>query len=276
MPAPDRRKELGQYFTPAPVIEFALDALARLDVDGDAESRRIVDPSCGDAGFLVRAVDRGLARPEVVWGTDSDPALHEVWEEHGLLRRRFRLEIADGLLAESEAGFDWVVGNPPYAGDGLIKADAETLWRVAERFELPALRYGKLMSDPEDCRRLPLEVLFVERFVHLCREGGLLAAVLPVGLFANARWRFVREWLLPRVTLELVVQLPRATFGAAGITAHTCLAIARKQPPPPGHEVCFAQVDHIGVGSERNDLPELLAKWQAGESVGQDGAPWRL
>ena len=101
--------------------------------------------------------------------------------------------------------------------------------------------------------------------------------VLPEGLLANDRWRFVREWLLPRVTLHAVVGLPRTTFRAGRITARTCLLIARKAPPGPDHEVLLAEVEHIGHrAGEPNDLPGVLEAWQDGREVVEEGKPWRV
>lgn len=173
-----------------------------------------------------------------------------------------------------DGGFDWVVGNPPYAGEGLKQANARALREIADRYQLPALRWGRLISTPEDCRRMPVEVLFLERFLQLCTPGGLVAVVLPVGLFANARWRFVRDWLLERFTVEGVIGLPRSAFRHSGITAHTCLAVIRRCPPESGHEVFLAEADAVGLDDGGNDLPELLAAWQQGRELSDSRRPW--
>lgn len=271
-------KRLGQYFTSPTVVDFALDLLEWLSADQDAGTRRVIDPACGDGAFLRGALERGLALPANVWGVDRDPELGEVWRDSGLLRDEGpRLHCADGLLWPAEAidgSFDWVAGNPPYAGEGLKQADTQALRQIASRYQLPALRSGRLISTPEDCRRMPVEVLFVERFIQLCAPGGLVAVVLPVGLFANARWRFVRDWLLGRFTVEGVIGLPRSAFRHAGITAHTCLAVLRKCPPERGHEVFLADADAIGPGDGRNDLPELFAAWQRRRELSDCGRPW--
>lgn len=243
-----KRKALGQYFTPPEVVGFCLEALGWLDAGNDAARRRVLDPACGEGAFLAGALERGLCLARNTYGIDLDGGLAASWREQGLGGPEGPwLGIGDGLLAESvcgqalaEGSFDWLVGNPPYAGEGLRAAAPEVLEQVRGRYELAARRPG------ERLRRLPVEVLFVERFWRLCRPGGWVAMVLPEGLLANARWRFVREWLLPRVTLQAVVELPRDTFRAGGgITALTCVVIYRKAPAPPGHEVTLAQVERL-------------------------------
>jgi type I restriction enzyme M protein len=273
MPA---RRALGQYFTPPTVVGFCLDALAWLAPAPGAAARRLVDPACGDGSFLAAALERRLCLPVHTCGVDLDPELRGVWAQRGLAGPGGPwLDCADGLLADTargqplaEGSFDWVLGNPPYAGTGLKEASAQALEAIRGRYDLAASRPGAAL------RKLPLEVLFVERFWRLCRPGGWVAVVLPEGLLANARWRFVREWLLPRVTLHAVVALPRHTFRAGGITALTCVVVMHKTPAPPGHEVLLAQVDHVGLGGEPDELPEVLAKWQRGETE-TSGEPWR-
>jgi type I restriction enzyme M protein len=271
------RRALGQYFTPPTVVGFCLDALTWLSpAPPDAPARRVVDPACGDGSFLAAALERGFCLHANTFGVDLDPALALAWEQRGLSGREGPwLGCGDGLLADTVCGrlladgtFDWVLGNPPYAGTGLKDAPEETLAAIRARYDLAASRPGQAL------RKLPVEVLFVERFWRLCRPGGLIAVVLPEGLLANARWRLVREWLLSRATLHAVVALPRHTFRAGGITALTCLVIMGKTPSPPGHEVLLAQVDHVGLGDEPDDLPGVLGMWQRGGTE-VTGEPWK-
>jgi len=118
-------------------------------------------------------------------------------------------------------------------------------------------------AEARRLRRLPLEVLFLERFVQLCRPGGWIAIVLPEGIMANARWRHVRQWLLGVLTVQGVVGLPRRTFRAHGTTAKTCLLLARKAPPPPGHRVALAEVPE----GTPEAFGALLAAWRAGHEL---------
>ena len=277
------QKKLGQYFTPGSVIDFALDALEWLSEPGNPEprSRMVIDPACGDGGFLWRAVDKGLASPCHVFGLDKDEALRQAWALRGSAGGPL-LDIGDGLLAETvarqaiaEGGFDWVVGNPPYAGEGLKRIDDAVAETIARRYELCRLRYRRAIPDADRIRKMPIEVLFVERFARLCRPGGHIAIVLPVGLFANRRWLFVREWLMRHTAMRAVVGLPREAFRAGGLTAKTCLAIAQKRPADRDDDVVLAQVEHIGVGSDqRNDLPRLLGAWRRGEQMASEDRPW--
>ena len=281
-----RRQSLGQYFTPATVVDFALDALAWLSREDPVGPlyRTVIDPACGDGAFLQGAIGKGLVAGCRAFGLDNDPALRDVWREGGLAAEAGpRVDVSDGLLTESicgtpveEGSFDWAIGNPPYAGRGLKEADEGHLQQILERYELCHLRYQSRALEPQDIRRLPIEVLFIERFYRLCRPEGLIAIILPVGILANERWRFVREWLLPRATLYAVVGLPRDTFRAGGIAAKTCLVIARKSPVPCNHEVLLAEVEQIGLKEEADELPEVLRMWMKGGEAAKPDRPWTL
>jgi len=71
--------------------------------------------------------------------------------------------------------------------------------------------------------RFPIEILFVERFLQLLKPGGLLAAIVPDGIVANAQTRYLRSWLREKADLLGVVTLPRGIFG--GVAAHVATSI---------------------------------------------------
>ncbi|RLI07406.1 hypothetical protein DRO32_03935 [Candidatus Bathyarchaeota archaeon] len=53
----DKRKTLGEFYTPEPVIQFILDAVGYTP-DADIEDKKLLDPACGSGGFLVAALMR--------------------------------------------------------------------------------------------------------------------------------------------------------------------------------------------------------------------------
>lgn len=259
------RRLLGQYFTPRPVVDFALDALTRFGAD--FAGARVLDPACGPGEWLAAALAHG-AREVVGW--DCDPTLLTTWREAGLTTEpRCRLEVRNGLApgAAGDADFDLVVGNPPF-GARLPDRAPSTLRELASRYRLP-MRGRERTPSAADLRRIahyPIELLFLERFVTACRPGGSLAIILPEGVLANARWQYVRAWLLAEVTVHAVVGLPRAAFRRHATTARTCLVLARRCAPPAGHEVLLAEADDCS----RAALAELLDALGRGHAVRGD------
>lgn len=263
----DARQALGQYFTPRPVIDFALRALARFGAP--IAGAHVLDPACGPGEWLAAALAAGAA---TVTGMDCDPALTAAWRASGLAAEpRCRLEVRDGLTpgAVADAGFDLVVGNPPF-GAQLPDPSPAALRELARCYRLPRRGPQRLSHEPSaaDVRRLarfPVELLFLERFVTACRGGGSMAIILPEGVLANARWRGVRAWLLAEVTVHAVVALPRAAFRAHATTARTSLVLAERTAPPPGHEVLLAEVGDCAPDA----LSALLAALKHGRALAE-------
>jgi len=254
-PMPDTRADLGQFFTPRAVVEFALSTIA--DLGAPLARARVCDPACGPGEWLLAALEAG-AREAV--GIDCDPVMPERWHDSGLADDpRAVLAVGDGLdpsLKLCECA-DVVLGNPPF-GTELAAVSESALAGIAAHYRLPSLRRparsgtGTSAADLQRLRRFPAELLFLERFVELCRPGGWIAIVLPEGVFSNSRWRHVRRWLLEELTVHLVVALPRATFRAHATTARTCLTIMHRMSPPSEHHVQLCGMDECS--------PEALAR----------------
>ena len=263
MPEPPRN--LAQFFTPAPVVRLAYDAMQWLA--GPIGEVTIADPACGAGEWLREGLAR--CRSAHLVGCDRDRRMARLWREAGLADdRRCELLVADALLPATLRGraFDLVVGNPPF-GITLADAGVRRLREVARLCHLhrgagaprqPAARPSA--ADLQRLRRFPLELVFLERFLGLCRPGGRVAIILPEGVAANARWRYVRRWLLERVTMELVVSLPRETFRAHATTAKTCLMLMQSSPPPAGHQVLLAALPESTIAA----CGELLERLRSG------------
>ena len=186
------------------------------------------------------------------------------------------MRVGNGLLEYAPGeDFDIAVGNPPF-GINLATAPAHELAAVAITHHLyrgpRAPRVPPLEPSAEDLDRLarfPLDLLFLERFVDLCKLGGWLAIVLPEGVAANARWRYVRSWLMACSTIHIIISLPRETFRPHGTSAATCLMLIRTAPPPPGHEVTLATLADAGEAA----CEQLLANIVRGDDLMVAGIP---
>lgn len=254
MPTP---RQLAQYFTPAPVVRLAFDLLQWLQPG--LRAGRLVDPSCGAGAFLLGARDAGF-RSDQLYGLDLDPALVPVWREAGLVGPQgAHLALADGLAGRGLGQFDLVAGNPPFAGSEALDAPLQ------ERFH-----YGHLVRTRQQPPALPRELWFLERSLQLLRSGGLLALVLPEGIFANRRWEAVRGDLLQTTQVEAIIGLPRSTFRANRTTVKTCLLLARKQAPASGHRVRLVE---LAAAEVETGAGPLLALWERGEEHAE-GVPW--
>lgn len=248
---PSLRGNEGQFFTPRNVIDLAV----RLsDVDEDT---RIIDPACGSGGFLVAALEKvwrqleldaedrgwnddelGKERDRVAsnnfCGADKDRFLAKTTKAYMALMGdgKSRVYCTNSLLpfadqsdrpeGVGEGAFDAVLSNPPYGRhipvEGLWVADYELGCRPgAEHSELPSQRP---------------EILFIERCVKLVKPGGVVALVLPEGLFAGKTYGYILDWILAEVRPTAIVTLPHETFktsGKGGTRTRTLLFVGRRK-----------------------------------------------
>ena len=110
---------------------------------------------------------------------------------------------ADGTR-RVDAGFDAVIGNPPW---DMVRADGAHD-REAARTEASALVRFARDSGVYEVRadgQVNRYQLFVERAVALARSGARLGLVLPSGVLADAGSAALRRWLYARSHVERVI-----------------------------------------------------------------------
>ena len=268
---PATRAGMGQYFTPEPVVRFAVQAV------DPSVSDLILDPFCGSAHFLTTALDHVRAKTNDA----SGKAFHEFafGKLHGIEKSDRMVRIAmtdmrlqgdghsnvrctDALLAFENYpdihadSFDVVLTNPPFGS--LLGREA--LGQLGA-FDLAVGRAS-----------VPLEVLGLERSVQFLRPGGRLAIVLPDGLLANRKTRHVREWLERQMKLRALVSLPLETFTPYGAAIKTSLLIARKwragEDRTTDYNVFLSRVDNVGYDAtgrlrEGNELSDVTIAFLA-------------
>lgn len=91
-----------------------------------------------------------------------------------------------------------------------------------------------LLLSSKDIKKLmtfPIEILFTERFLQLAKPGGLIAIILPDGIYANAQTQYFRDWFMQKGSLLAIVSLPRKVFASVGANAKTTILFMKKHKP---------------------------------------------
>lgn len=256
---PAIRAGMGQYFTPDPIVEIAVNVIAPKAED------LILDPFCGSGHFLTKALQYVVAQQGAQL---TAHALHEFkfFHLHGIEKsdRMVRIAMTDMMLNDDghtnvrnqdalltfdnypditalrdddsadPAVFDLVLTNPPF---GSVMRQ-ETL-EVIGRFELG---HGR--------KSLPLEVLGLERSIQFLKPGGRLAIVLPEHLMKGKNATFVRQWLTGAVSMKGIFFFPEEAFTPYGAMVKTCLCIMQKrspgETPSPDEKVFLCEVENLG------------------------------
>jgi hypothetical protein len=118
----ERRRALGQFFTPADVAAFMWEMTEVFRKRRWHAGDTVIDPACGDGAFLRVAIERGQDR-KACYGLDIDETLVRGWKSDAGIKGA-RLSCENGLENQPALGvvpgaFDLVIGNPPFAGTGL-------------------------------------------------------------------------------------------------------------------------------------------------------------
>lgn len=212
----ERRKARGAFFTPALIASFIAQWAIR-----DA-SDRVLEPSSGDAEFLVHAVRTlhglGHERPQV-WGAE----LHE-WSASSGARRVdeaggiAHVEVGDFFTQRPGELFDVVIGNPPYIRFQDFAGEQRARARAA------ALQGGVALSGLASA----WAAFTIHSAMHLA-PGGRLGFVLPAELLSANYAAPVRRFLFERfASLELVL-FEQRVFAEAETEAVLLLADGYQQ-----------------------------------------------
>ncbi len=179
------RRDLGQWFTAAPVARLAIAAA------GLSGSRtRVLDPMCGDGAFLAAAREAGFTS---LAGVEIDPqAAARAAAVPGVEITRGDA-LASGLV-ERLGVFDLVIGNPPYVQAGRVDPEVRRTRATAIGEDWP-----ELPRDVVDtiARHGDLAATCLLRALRFVRPGGTLALVVSTALLdadaASALWSAVER-----------------------------------------------------------------------------------
>jgi len=227
-----KEKIFGQFFTPVEVADFIVSVSSSYVTTG----RLACDPACGDGVFLSALLKYGF-KPV---GVDIDPEIINGLPEN--IKKYIRIE--DGLLFSENEKFDLVVGNPPFSSKyGRVKGE------ILKSFDL-----GRGFSSQA------IEILFLEKFVRLCSQNGVIGIILPHGIFSDLRLNYVREYIRDHLSIIAIVSLPRHIFRSQGnkTSSKTCILIGSKSNVQK-KKILFAEISSISEISMKDIKSRIWA-----------------
>lgn len=322
--------ESGQFFTPREIVRFAIDVIKPSYKDNEI----ILDTACGSGGFLSIAIEklrkqietlyagRGFSKDKLssllkiyadkyIFGCDIDPLLYRIsksymaivgdgksniynfdsLEPYDKLDANFKNRIKPGTV-------DVITTNPPFG----TKID-DTRKYVLSEYDLGHhLDNGvpsKNLLDGQDPDKL-----FVERDIFYLKEptggsdGGRMVIVLPRQNLSGTMEESIefRKWLLNKVQITAIVDLPREAFQPHTGTKTSLVFLKKVNKIPDNYPIFMAVSEAVGHdrrgvpllkkdefgrnlldadGSEIiwNDLPEILKQWEHYKVTGQIAKP---
>jgi type I restriction enzyme M protein len=266
----------GQFRTPRHIIDLIV---ALVDPQ---PGKRICDPACGTAGFLISTynhilrkntkpadlargtVDGSLLKPSqwkfmeehAFTGYDNDANMVKIAILNLYLHQLERTHIElHNPLTTTRGGqypgqlFEVILANPPFAG------------RIQKESILADI--GLETRDTE--------LLFLKWFVDHLANGGRAGAIVPNGvLFGSSKAdKKVRELLLTTCDLQAVIALPSGVFKPySGVgTAIFVFEKGRSTESVWFYELTADgySLDDKRTPIETNDIPDITAKWSKRE-----------
>jgi type I restriction enzyme M protein len=277
----------GQFRTPRHIIQLMVEITAPQPKD------IICDPAAGTCGFLVAAGEylrenhpQMLRDPKLrehfhngmFHGFDFDTTMLRIGSMNMTLHGvetpdvSFRDSLAEDH-AEDAGKYSLVLANPPFAGSLDYEACAKDLQKIVKTKKT--------------------ELLFLALFLRLLKTGGRAAVIVPDGvLFGSSKaHRELRKLLVDEHKLDAVIKLPSGVFRpyagvstailvftktGVGGTDHVWfydvladgISLDDKRNPllPPEKLGCKAKEALTGEEHEKNNLPDVLARWSEHES----------
>lgn len=291
--------DFGQYFTPRPIIEFAVNMM-KPEHDWD-----VLDSSCGSGGFLLYALDYMRKQAEEFYDKNSVD-YYTYWHDFAS-KHLYGIEINDEIarvakmnmivhddghtnvisfdaldsidkMHEKNQGFaenkfDLILTNPPF-GSTISKVEKPYL----SNFTLGKQKDTK--GKEKDRPRQSSEVLFIERIWQFLKYGtGKAAIVLPDGILTNSSMQYVRDFILEKFQLLAVVSLPQCAFAHFGAGVKASIIFVRKRDrnevADENEAIFMASPELIGYDATGrktdSQLDEIVAKY---EEFLQDATPF--
>ncbi|WP_036253656.1 class I SAM-dependent DNA methyltransferase [Methylobacter sp. BBA5.1] len=195
----------GEFYTPRAVTEFMVN---RVD---PKLNESVLDPACGTGGFLTCSIEHKRkhyvktpadeqALQASIHGVEKKPLPHLLATTNMILHGievpsqiRHDNTLAKPLISWSPKDrVDVIVTNPPFGGqeeDGIES------------------------NFPQALRTRETADLFMTLIIHLLKDGGRAAVVLPDGfLFGEGMKTRLKEKLLAECNLHTIVRLPNGVF----------------------------------------------------------------
>lgn len=225
------RKARGAFFTPPDVARYVAQWALRSSTD------RVLEPSCGEAAFLLEAADRlrtlGASRAltNQLSGAELHPASARQTEM--LLAQagaKVRVFVGDFLQSEPSPKFDAVIGNPPYVRYQAFAGESRAAAKRA------ALRAGVTLTNLASS----WAAFTVHSALHV-RPGGRLGLVLPAEILSVNYAAPIRDFLMREFAQVRLVLFTERVFPGVMEDVVLLLADGRGEGPAGHCELLHAQ-----------------------------------
>jgi type I restriction enzyme M protein len=283
-----RGKELGQYFTPRPLVDF----MTRIGLasKGDIENPpKVIDASCGTSGFLIEVMAYLLALTRTdtrFTQTQKEQLIQKITNQclFGIEANERVSRIARiNMYLHGDGGSHIFYGdgldNSPHPADDMSDERKQEVLDHAAKIKLGdfdlvltnppfSMSYSNVNEDEEKILRqlaiadgeqtVKSNVLFLQRYCDLLRPDGEMLIVLDDTVLNGSTQIKIRKWLLDNFILLGVHSMPFNAFFKAKANIKTSVLHLRKKVNEAEKQgyVFMSISNNIGHDNALNDTPE--------------------
>lgn len=249
---PSARKARGAFFTPEPIARFITEWAVRNADD------RVFEPSCGDAEFLVHAVQRlrdlGHSGSPCVAGVEiHDESAAQARSRIEAIGGEASLTVSDFFTVDPRPLYTAVTGNPPYMRFQDFSG------RARSRSLSAALKAGVALTGLASSW-----AAFTVHSALFLQPGGRMGLVLPAELLSVNYAAPVRKFLFDRFRSVELVTFAERVFPEAEVDVVLLLADGYDEGPTDHATIYQAQNgDDLGsvLPSQKYEPLDPSSKW---------------
>lgn len=212
---------LGEFYTPRAVTQFMTEMVS------PEHGETVLDPACGTGGFLTAVIEHLKASASTV--AEREAIAHNV--------RGWEYKPLPYMLANTNLILHDIVTPNIQFGDSLQRPLSEYTRKDRADVIIANPPFGGVVSNnnennfPQTYRTKESADLFLILMIHLLKEGGRAAIVLPDGsLTGDGVKQRIRQKLLEDCNLHTIVRLPNSVFQPYASVATNLLFFTKGEP----------------------------------------------
>ncbi len=252
------RESRGQFFTPAPVVDFMVNMIApkKGEIGGD--------PASGTGGFMFASLDYISKSSDVtiddiknIYFSDISKNLIKLIMMRMMFEYSvecFNCSVEDSIANDDSLKYDFIITNPPFGTQGKVDDP-----KILSRYDLSFDGKKYLSSQVPD-------ILFVERIIKSLKINGRAAIVLPDGDFENPSLQYFRKYLIDNVQIDAITSLPDGTFIPYGTGVKSSIIFFTKRDRKhlenilkTGYSIFYAKINKLGYSFSKHSK-EIYSK----------------
>ena len=210
-----------EFYTPRAVTQFMTEMVS------PEHGETVLDPACGTGGFLTAVIQHLKARANTVAESEAIAQNVRGWEYKPL----------PYMLANTNLILHDIVTPNIQFGDSLQRPLSEYTRKDRVDVIIANPPFGGVVSNnnennfPQTYRTKESADLFLILMIHLLKEGGRSAIVLPDGsLTGDGVKQRIRQKLLEDCNLHTIVRLPNSVFQPYASVATNLLFFTKGEP----------------------------------------------